>query len=130
MKLVVLASLVTALPFAIANADRPPRRKPPQEAFAACASARQGDTCSVTLREHTITGTCATLPDTSALVCKPDRPPGPPPEAVEACRSASEGDACTVKHRDRSLEGTCAKGPEASDPLACRPASGPPPDAP
>jgi len=127
MKFVIASCLVTVLPFAIAQADRDrPHRKPPQEAFAACSSAKQGDRCTVTLRDHSITGTCEQFPDTTALACRPDHPP-PPPEAVEACKSAREGDSCSVTHDGHSLSGTCAKGPDASGPLACRPA-GPPPE--
>jgi hypothetical protein len=126
VKLLAAAVLVTVLPFALANADRPPPRQPPKEAFDACANARRGDACTVTLGARSIDGTCEALPDTAALACRPSRPPGPPPEAVEACRSAKEGDACSFSFGDRSLSGTCAKGPDASAPLACRPAGAPP----
>jgi hypothetical protein len=126
MKLLAAAAmLVTALPFAIARADRPPPRQPPKEAFAACASAKRGDACTVSLGDRAITGTCEAFPDTAALACRPSRPPGPPPEAVDACRSAKEGDACSFSLGDRALSGSCARGPDAAAPLACRPAGAP-----
>lgn len=120
-KLVLASVVVATLPFAIANADRPPPRTPPQAAFEACAKAKQGDTCTVALGDRSIDGTCETFPDTTALVCRPTHPPGPPPEAVEACRAAKEGDRCTVTHEGRELTGSCAKGPDGSGPLACKP---------
>ena len=131
MKLLAAAALlITALPFAIASADRPPPRQPPREAFAACASAKRGDACTVALGDRSIDGTCEAFPDTGALACRPlhppGRPPGPPPESIDACRSARDGDACSFTFRDRSLSGTCAKGHDASAPLACRPEGAPP----
>lgn len=127
MKLLAAALLATALPLAIASADRPPPRHPPKAAFDACAKAQRGDACTVTLRDRTIDGTCEAFAETPALACRPLRPPGPPPEAVEACRAAKEGDACSFTFGDRSRSGTCARGPDASMPLACRPAGAPPP---
>jgi hypothetical protein len=60
--------------------DRPPPHRPPPAAFDACKGKNAGDACSVTFREHTMTGTCATTPD-AELACRPDRPPpGPPPD--------------------------------------------------
>jgi hypothetical protein len=119
---ITAALLVSALPFAIASADRPPHRKPPQAAFDACAKSQQGDTCSVAFGERTINGTCEAFKDSAALVCRPDHPPGPPPEAVDACSSKQEGDACTVTHEDQTLSGSCVKGRDGNGPLACRPA--------
>jgi hypothetical protein len=122
MKQLVLATiLVGVLPFAIASADRPSPRKPPQAAFDACAKSSQGDTCTIRLGDRSIDGTCAAFRDTTTLVCRPSRPPGPPPEAIDACASANEGDACTVTIGDRAFSGTCAKGPDGNGPLACRP---------
>jgi hypothetical protein len=118
------AALITALPFAIANADGPRHHgPPPKEAFDACVQKQAGDACSVTLGSHTMTGTCSTAPDgNGALACKPDHPPGPPPEAVDACSSKAEGDACSVTLGDHTITGTCAKGPDGNGPLACKPA--------
>ena len=121
------AILITALPFAIANADRPSPPRPPKEAFEACAKLRAGDACSVTLGSHTITGVCSTGPDGSgALACKPDHPPGPPPEAIDACAKSKEGDTCSVTLGDHTMSGTCAKGPDGNGPLACKPDQPPP----
>lgn len=123
---VLAATLITALPFAIANADRPSPppggHRPPQEAFDACAKSKAGDACTVQLGDHTITGVCAHGPDGNGpLACKPDHPPGPPPEAVSACASSKEGEACSVALGDHTITGTCAKGPDGNGPLACKP---------
>ncbi|MBW8772956.1 MAG: hypothetical protein JF590_06680, partial [Gemmatimonadetes bacterium] len=90
MKLLAASLFTLALPFAAAYADHPqghhgPHGPPPQAAFDACAKAKAGDACSVTIHDHTLTGVCGPMPDSSALVCRPDHPPGPPPEALEAC---------------------------------------------
>lgn len=123
MKQLVLATiLVGALPFAIANADRPRPRTPPQAAFDACAKSRQGDACTVSFGDRSIDGTCETFPEATALVCRPSRPPGPPPEAIDACASLHEGDACSVALGDQTISGTCSKGPDGNGPLACKPA--------
>jgi len=121
-QLILVTVIVGALPFAIASADRPAPRRPPQAAFEACAKSRQGDACTVSFGDRRIDGTCEAFPDTTALVCRPTHPPGPPPEAVEACASAKEGDACTVTLGDHTLSGTCSKGPDGNGPLACKPA--------
>ncbi len=126
MKSLALALFASILPFALASADRGPPRQPPKEAFDACAGAKRGDACTVKLHDHALAGTCDVVPDTTALACRPSRPPGPPPEAIEACRSAKEGDACTVTHGDRAVSGTCVKRPDAAAPLACHPAGAPP----
>jgi hypothetical protein len=115
------ALLITALPFAIANADRP-QHKPPQAAFDVCAKSKQGDACTVTANGHDRAGTCETFPDTTALACRPAQPPGPPPQAIEACANSNEGDACTVTLGEHAVPGTCVKGPDGNGPLACRPA--------
>lgn len=120
--LIAGALLVTALPFAIANADHPEHHRPPQEAFDACANHKAGDACSVTFGQHTINGTCSAGPDgNGALACKPDHPPGPPPEAIDACAKSAEGDACSVTFGDHTIAGTCAHGPGGNGPLACKP---------
>ena len=109
-----------AAPLAVAYADHPRPPHPPQEAIDACANSKRGDSCTVTLHDHTMTGVCDAPPDiaNAPLACRPD---GPPPEAVEACASSKEGDACTVTLGEHSISGVCAKGPDASKPLACRP---------
>jgi hypothetical protein len=118
------ALAVVALPFAIARADGPerPGRRPPKQAFEACANKQVGDACSVTFGDRTITGTCSKGPDgQGALACKPDRAPGPPPEAVEACAKSKQGDACSVSLGDHTISGTCETGPDGQGPLACKP---------
>ena len=85
MKYVIATLFAAAIPFA-AHADEPqqrppgPPRKPPQEAFDACAKLTQGAACSITLRDRTIEGTCEAFPETTALACRPSKPPGPPPD--------------------------------------------------
>jgi hypothetical protein len=80
---ILLFSAATAFPLAMARAadsdDRP--RQPPAAAFDACSGKSSGDTCSVTFRDRTITGTCKTIPQEDRLICWPDQPPpGPPPD--------------------------------------------------
>jgi hypothetical protein len=66
---------------AIASADRPFPRKPPQQAIDACTNAKSGDACTFSMPArdgsgdaHTITGTCDTPPEQTTLACKPDHP--------------------------------------------------------
>ena len=119
MKLVLGSLIALALPFAAAYADGP-RHRPPQAAFDACAKAKAGDACSMKLRDHTLEGVCRPARESSALVCRPDRPMGPPPAAIEACNGRAEGDACSIVHDGHDIAGTCAHG-RANGPLACRP---------
>lgn len=86
---VLLFSITTAIAGA-AGAQQPPQpgphphHRPPPAAFEACKGKSEGDSCSVSFREHTMTGTCATTPE-SELACRPDHPPpGPPPPDREA----------------------------------------------
>jgi hypothetical protein len=125
MKFIASSLFVLVLPFAVAHAERP-HHPPPQAAFDACAKAKAGDTCSVVLGDHTITGVCGVLPDSAALVCRPDHPHGPPPEAVDACSGRAAGDACSISHEGHAIAGTCARGPDGNGPLACRPSQPPP----
>lgn len=129
MKKLVIGSLTIvsiALAGATAFADPPAPPSPPQEAFDACASSKEGDACSVSFQGHSIAGTCATFPGSNKLACRPNGPPPPPPEAVKACASSKAGEACTVDMHGHSVTGTCEHGPDGNGPLACRPA-GPPP---
>jgi hypothetical protein len=75
--LLALACAAFAVPaFADPPSGKPP--KPPQEAFDACASAKEGDPCSVTFHDKTMSGVCHGTPD--GLACRPDgMPSGPPP---------------------------------------------------
>ncbi len=80
-----VASFVVALvPLASSAFADPPSGsppKPPQEAFTACASSKDGDACSVTFRDRTMSGVCHTTPD--GLACRPDgMPSGPPPSST------------------------------------------------
>jgi hypothetical protein len=125
-KLLFGCLVVLALPFAVARADRP-HHPPPQAAFDACAKAKAGDACSMTLHDHPVAGVCIQPPDTSALACRPDHPPWPPPEAIAACDGRNAGDACSVVHGEHTLAGTCAHGHDGRGPLACRPSDAPPP---
>ena len=80
LTIVLSSSLATAFVGAVAaDNDPPPRRPPPpQEAFDACASAKDGDACSFTTPRGTLDGTCRTPPDLDRLICVPTRPPGGP----------------------------------------------------
>ena len=105
-----------ALPFvssALVRADDapapPPHRQPPQAAFDACQQKKSGDACTVTFREHTISGQCQTTPD-DKLFCRPEHPPGPPPELKAACADKKSGDACTATLHDHTITGTCQEG--------------------
>jgi hypothetical protein len=55
--------------------SRPPGApQPPAEAFAACQGRSESDSCSVSLPDRTVAGTCAASPD-GTLFCRPARPP-------------------------------------------------------
>ena len=77
-------SLVTAVALAPLEAargeDSPPPgppHGPPPAAIDACKQKNEGDVCTVTFRDQSITGICRTHDD--QLVCWPDRPPPRPP---------------------------------------------------
>jgi hypothetical protein len=74
-----IATVLCLLPLAasIAAADPEPGGPPPtppDEAFSACANAKQGDGCTVSFGGHEITGTCTPFPG-HGLACRPDQPP-------------------------------------------------------
>jgi hypothetical protein len=52
---------------------------PPPEAIDACGGKKSGDGCTMTFGNHSITGSCQTMPDDS-LACRPDHRPPPPDE--------------------------------------------------
>jgi hypothetical protein len=52
----------------------PPRHQPPPEAFTACQGKSESDSCSVSLPDRTVAGTCAASPE-GTLFCRPARPP-------------------------------------------------------
>lgn len=80
----MLAVMTTVFVFgslvAFAQPSGPPdgeKRKPPQAAYDACASADLGDDCTVTANDRTISGTCRKdRDDDSLLVCVPAGRPG------------------------------------------------------
>lgn len=57
------------------------RPKPPQVALDACRNRAEGEACSVTFRDKTISGTCRKMPGADdGLVCLPEGfPPAAPP---------------------------------------------------
>lgn len=83
-----LFGMVVAVPLAFAEpngGERPPHRRPPEEAFTACASLAEGDACTVKHHDREMTGQCRKVPDfvkedAGKLVCAPHghRPPPPP----------------------------------------------------
>ena len=117
-----------------------PHGPPPQAAIDACKDLSQGDSCSFTTPQCSVTGTCQG-PEGKPLACAPEGmggpegasgasgqngPPPPPQAAVDACQSLSSGASCsfTGKNGD-SVSGTCG-GPDGK-PLACIPADAPQP---
>jgi hypothetical protein len=121
---------LAAFAFSTAALAQGQRRAPPAEAYAACASKAQGDTCSVQIHDHALSGLCAADAD-QKLFCAPDRPPPggphrPPPEAIAACGSKKDGDSCSVTLPDgASRSGVCRAGRDSV--IACAAAGAPPP---
>jgi len=96
----------------------PHGHQPPQEAMTACASLKDGATCTVSFHGHTVQGTCGKGPGGSeTLACIPS----PPSEAIEACANLTEDATCTVSHHGRDMEGKCKTPPSGSGQLACMP---------
>ncbi|HVZ85672.1 MAG TPA: hypothetical protein VHG72_01810 [Polyangia bacterium] len=80
MKKLILLSFFLVAGIARADDACPQHHGPPPEAYDACTDKKSGDTCQVTLHEHTMDGTCAAAPD-NRLACRPNHPPpGPPPD--------------------------------------------------
>ena len=124
MRAAAVAAISLLALSAAAQTDRPPPQGPPPEAYAACATKAQGDACSVSLRDATVTGVCAQDLQSQSLFCRPDRPPpgphGPPPEAIAACSGKADGASCSAALPDGSMRsGTCKAGPGQQ--LACLP---------
>ncbi|MDP9152192.1 MAG: hypothetical protein M3O36_19880 [Myxococcota bacterium] len=65
-----------------ASAEGPPPLPP--EAYAACDTKREGDTCSVQIRDREIQGTCTAGDTAGRLFCRPSGPP--PPHGTAASR--------------------------------------------
>jgi len=97
------ASVVMAMLMVVSMANAQGKRGPPKEALNACVGKSDGASCSVVLREHTVSGTCHAGPNGEALACLP----APPPEAVSACAGLSEGTACGFTFEGQNLVGTC-----------------------
>jgi hypothetical protein len=81
--LVGVLSTISLLGFLSAVQAQPGQGNPPPlpaEAYTACADKAQGDSCTSTMGDRTITGTCDIPPSTTGstrLACKPS---GPPPQ--------------------------------------------------
>jgi hypothetical protein len=122
----ILAGLLLAAGALCAVARAEHDHHPPPQAYEACASAKTGDTCTVTFGDHAMPGTCEASPDNPAqLACRPEHHHGPPPEAIAACSSSKAGDTCSVTFGDHTVAGTCDNGPHGDGELACHPAGGP-----
>lgn len=75
-----LAAVLTPLTVSVSRpvrADEGHPHGPPPEAFAACTDKKTGDSCTVTLRDRTLSGTCTATPD-DRVACRPDHMPPPP----------------------------------------------------
>jgi hypothetical protein len=82
-RITILLATATCLPLQIASANETGERRPgpPPAAFEACSGKASGDSCTVSFRDRTISGTCKTIPQEDRLLCVPDHaPPGPPPD--------------------------------------------------
>jgi hypothetical protein len=66
-----VTGLVVAL-LVVSSAQAHPDRRPPAEAFNACESSSEGQSCSFSVPEREIEGMCITPPRRSALVCAPE----------------------------------------------------------
>jgi acyl carrier protein len=74
---VALAVVVAgAVPRNAAAQSGPPQI--PEQAFAACESKVEGDSCSIDFRGRELKGTCIKAPSGSRLVCRPNGMPSPP----------------------------------------------------
>jgi hypothetical protein len=111
-----------------------PGRTPPKEALAACASSAASATCSFSLGDHSMSGTCEQPPEGTALACRPAGPPGghhhgPPAEAVSACASLAANATCSFTLESKTHTGACETAHDGKT-LACRAAGRGPPPAP
>lgn len=127
-----------------------PRRGPPQEAIAACASLTADAACSFTIDGQAMTGTCGERRNGSGLVCRPaGMGPGsgqcmgggncgggkgmgmgmgrhgPPAEALAACKNLSASTACSFQGRNgQTIQGTCLNRPMGGE-MVCHPNGAP-----
>jgi hypothetical protein len=74
-RLVPILLVLTLASLALAQPPGPPR-SPPPEAFEACSSLHEGDTCVVKLRDTDLDGTCHAFQD-QGLACRPNHMPPP-----------------------------------------------------
>jgi hypothetical protein len=111
-----------------AQAQPRERRGPPLEALQACSGLQEGATCSFTLGDKQISGTCRTGPTGEAAACLPSGHPrghfGPPPEAVQACSNLENGAGCSFTLHGHEISGACQQNPEGT--RVCRPQGAPP----
>jgi hypothetical protein len=115
----VAVALLSMLAVRGRAADRPLPPSPPPEAYSACADKKVSDSCSVSLGQQAIGGTCALSESGDGqLFCRPARPPLPP-EAFTACADKVADAACTVAFGDHTMQGVCAAHEDGR--LFCRP---------
>ncbi|MFT3840301.1 MAG: hypothetical protein QM723_25155 [Myxococcaceae bacterium] len=95
-------------------------RGPPKEAVNACAGKSDGASCSVVLKDKTLSGTCHAPPN-GQLACLP----APPAEAVSACAGMQQDAACGFTLDGNNLVGIC-RAPPGQSQLACVPEHGGP----
>ncbi len=72
-----LIAAIAALTSTTGTASAEGRPPLPPEAYAACDSKREGDACSVQIRDREIQGTCTSGDTTEKLFCRPSEPPPP-----------------------------------------------------
>jgi hypothetical protein len=76
-------SALNVFMFVAAVQAQPPAGNPPplpEEAYTACSGKAQGDSCTATMGDRSVTGTCDIPPSSTGstrLACKPS---GPPPQ--------------------------------------------------
>lgn len=96
---------------------------PPPEAVQACSGLQNGTSCSFSVEDKQISGTCRTGPAGEAPACLPSGHPGgrhaPPAEAVQACSGLETGANCSFTLNGKQLSGACWETPEET--RACRP---------
>lgn len=118
MKVILAWAVVSAA--AYGQLQQPPQhRGPPKEALNACVGKSDGATCSVVLKDKTLSGTCHAPPN-GQLACVP----APPAEAVTACAGMQQEAACGFTLGANNLVGTC-RAPPGQSTLACIPEHGP-----
>ena len=74
--IVLMAASLGMAAVAFADSDRP--HGPPPEAFSACADSKEGDACTVKLRDRSLDGKCQMFSEDKKLFCMPNDMPPPP----------------------------------------------------